>query len=108
MRLAAHFGVSTIAALYRCSTLGLVSARRYEQLKREIDEDLHREVWDYLQPETVQDTLSGIEEYPRLPDSLAGSALAALLRGETSIEAAAHAAGCPAGRLGAAAADLGR
>ena len=30
VRLAAHFGVSTIAALYRCSTLELVSARRYD------------------------------------------------------------------------------
>ena len=85
-----------------------MSARRYEQLQREIDEDLHREVWDYLQPDTVHDALSSIEDYPRLPDSLAGSALAALLRGEVSVDAAAHAAGCPAGRLGAAAADLGR
>ena len=40
--------ISTIAALYRCSTLGLVSTRRYEQLQREIAEELHREVWDYL------------------------------------------------------------
>ena len=58
VRLAAHFGISTVAALYRCSTLGLVSSRRYEQLRREIDEDLHREVWDYLRPDTVHDVLS--------------------------------------------------
>ena len=108
VRLAAHFGISTVAALYRCSTLGLVSDRRYAQLRREIDEELHREVWAYLQPETVHDALSQIEDYPRLPDSLAGSALTALLRGEVSVDDAALAAGCAADRLGAAAGDFGR
>jgi Zn-dependent peptidase ImmA (M78 family) len=108
VRLAAHFGISTVAALYRCSTLGLASSQRYNQLRREIDEDLHREIWDYLQPEKVPDALSQIEDYPRVPDSLAGSALAALLRGEVSVDAAAHAAGCSVDTLGAAAADLGR
>src|SRR4051794_24151087 len=33
VRLAAHFGISTVAALYRCSTLNLLSGPRYRQLQ---------------------------------------------------------------------------
>ena len=105
---AAHFGISTIAALYRCRTLGLVDRRRYEQLHEEIESGLHRTVWDYLKPATVRDVLSEIDDYPRLPDALASSALAALLRGDTTVTAAARAAGCSAETLRDAVADLAR
>jgi Zn-dependent peptidase ImmA (M78 family) len=108
VRLAAHFGISTLAALNRCRTLGLVERRRAERLQEEIEEGLHREVWDYVRPARMEDVLAGIEEYPRLPRSLAGSALAALLRGETTAAAAALAAGCRVDRLDAAATALVR
>jgi Zn-dependent peptidase ImmA (M78 family) len=108
VRLAAHFGVSTLAALNRCRTLGLVERRRAERLHREIEEGLHHEVWEYVRPDRVEDVLARIEEYPRLPRALAGSALSALLRGETTAAAAALAAGCGVDRLEAAATALVR
>jgi Zn-dependent peptidase ImmA (M78 family) len=108
VKLAAHFGISTIAALYRCRTLGLASSRRYEQLHDEIEDGLHRAVWDYLKPARVSDVLAGLDEHPRLPETLAGSALAALLRGETTPTAAAQAAGCSAETLAGAVAGLAR
>jgi Zn-dependent peptidase ImmA (M78 family) len=108
VRLAARFGISTIAALYRCRTLELVSTRRYERLKGEIDDGLHRTLWGHLGLEPLQDGLAAIDEHPRLPPSLAGSALAALLSGDASVSAAAGSAGCAADTLAAAAAALGR
>src|SRR4051794_40453437 len=72
VRLAAHFGMSTVAALYRYSTLGLLSARRQEQLQREIDDRLHHKLWDYLDYEPLRDVLAETE-HPRLPASLEGS-----------------------------------
>jgi Zn-dependent peptidase ImmA (M78 family) len=107
VRLAARYGISTIAALYRCSTLGLLSRRRYDQLLGEIDEKLHHKLWDYLDFEPLRDALEDTE-HPRLPPSLADSALAALLDGQASPVAAAGAAGCPADTLAAAAAALAR
>jgi Zn-dependent peptidase ImmA (M78 family) len=108
VRVAALHGVSTIAALYRCRTLGLLTWSRFERLRREIEHGLHREVWQHLGLEPLEDALSAIEEHPRLPPALEGSALAALLRGEASVSAAAAAAGCFAPTLGEAAAALGR
>jgi Zn-dependent peptidase ImmA (M78 family) len=104
VRLGAHFGISTIAAFYRCSTLGLLSDRRYDQLRAEIEDNLHK----YFAAEPLRDELSGITEYPRLPAALADSALAAVLRGEASVGAAASKAGVDADRLAAAAAALSR
>src|SRR3954468_5950829 len=86
VRIAAHFGISTIAALYRLTTLELVGARRAEVLKGEVDEGLHRDVWDYLDPEPIDDVLAGIEELPRISAALAGSSLAALVRGEVTVD----------------------
>jgi len=106
VRLAARFGISTIAALYRCRTLGLVRADRARRLKEEIEDGLHHDVWDHLRPARIHDLLAGLEEYPRLPPALAGSALGALLRGETTAAAAALAAGCRIDTLEAAAAAL--
>jgi Zn-dependent peptidase ImmA (M78 family) len=109
VRLAAHFGISAAAGLYRCSTLELLTKRRYEQLRAEIDEGLHHDVWKYLDPEPIRDVLADTG-HPRLPPAMAGSALAALLRGEASAGAAASAAGCgiDAARLAAAVAALSR
>src|SRR4051794_19682740 len=45
VRIAARFGISTIAALYRLKTLMLVDDRRGDQLQREIADGTHRDVW---------------------------------------------------------------
>src|SRR3954470_20143321 len=108
VRLAARFGISTIASLYRCSTLELVTPKRYNRLKQEIDDKDHWALWDHLGLEELDDAIARIEEHPRLSPALEGSALAALLRGEVSAAAAAGSAGCAAGRLADAAAALSR
>ena len=105
VRIAAHFGISTLAALYRLSTLELAGDRRVEMLRREIDDGLAAEVWEYLAPERVADALAAIDGEPRLP---AGSTLDGLVRGETSLGAAAGRTGCPAEALDRAAAALCR
>src|SRR5436853_63453 len=64
VRVAARFAIAALAALYRFRTLDMVGDRRYEQLHGEIDDKLHHEVWDYLAPTPLRDTLAGIEEHP--------------------------------------------
>jgi Zn-dependent peptidase ImmA (M78 family) len=103
---AARFGISTIAALYRLNTLGL--APRYERLRREIDDGLHEEVWERLGPVVVADAISSADPraLPRLSPALAGSALAAMIGGAASVADAATAAGCDPRSLAAAAAVI--
>src|SRR4051794_38427168 len=91
VRIAARFGLSTIAALYRLSTLELVSASRAGILRREIDDGLANPVWDYLDPPRVEDALAATNGEPRLPG---GSTLDGLVRGETALGAAAGRTGC--------------
>jgi|tagenome__1003787_1003787.scaffolds.fasta_scaffold20989511_10 hypothetical protein len=105
VRIAAHFGISTLAALYRLSTLEIVGSRRIETLRGEIDDGLAGAVWEYLDPERVADALSALDGEPRVPP---GSALDGLVRGETSLGAAAGRTGCPADALDRAAAALCR
>jgi Zn-dependent peptidase ImmA (M78 family) len=107
VRIAARFGISTIAALYRLKTLNLVNERRGDQLQREIADGIHRDVWKYLDPPTLHDALCEIEP-PRLPSSLADSALAGVLDGQVSVDAAAGATGSRADVLSAAAAAFSR
>ena len=104
---AARFGISTIAALYRLDTLGLT--RHPDRLKREIDDGLHGEVWERLRPVVVADAISsaGPRALPRLSPALAGSALAAMIGGSASVDDAAAAAGCDPASLAAAAAVIG-
>ena len=107
VRIAARYGISAIAALYRLSTLRL--SRRVEQLKREIEEGLVTEVWDRLAPEPVQDAIALVDPdaLPRLSPALRGSALAGVARGRASIADAAAAAGCSPERLSSGAAAIG-
>jgi Zn-dependent peptidase ImmA (M78 family) len=88
---AERFGISAIAALYRLATLGLTT--RLERLRGEIEQGLHEHL---RQAPDHADALAAILELPRLP---AGSALAALLRGDVSLDAAAGASGCEPGVL---------
>lgn len=91
---AARYGVSTIAALYRLNTLGLTG--RYELLKQEVDERLHEQVRRRLELESLDDVIAGVDRaaLPRLSPSLADSALAAMLAGAASVGDAAGCAGC--------------
>jgi Zn-dependent peptidase ImmA (M78 family) len=105
VRIAAHFGVSTLVALYRLSTLELASPARIRALRREIDEGLANEVWERLDPVRVQDALSALAGDPRLPP---GSALDALVRGDATLADAAGTSGCRPDVLATAAAAICR
>jgi Zn-dependent peptidase ImmA (M78 family) len=104
VRIAARFGISAIAALYRCRTLGMVSGARADRLSDEIEAGLA----EHVAVEPFEDALSRLEGAPRLPAAVAGSALAGVLRGDVSVEAAAMATGCEPATLRAAAAALSR
>jgi Zn-dependent peptidase ImmA (M78 family) len=104
--IAARFGISTIAALFRLSSLRLTS--RYEKLRREIDEGLHAAVWERLAPVPKLDLISQLDRdsLPRLSPSLAGSALAAMVGGSASVADVAGAAGCDPRQLARGAATI--
>ena len=106
VRIAARFGISAVAALYRLSTLRLTA--RYDRLRREIEEGLHERVAAYVGAPELDDGLARITEHPRIPAALAGSALAAALAGDASVPAAADAAGAEEGTLAAALAMVAR
>lgn len=107
VHIAARFGISTIAAVYRLNTLGLTN--RYEVLKTEVADGLHEAVWDRLTPEITEDVISTTDpaSLPRLSPSLANSALAAMANGSASLSSAAAAAGCDSDRLASGAAAIG-
>src|SRR3954468_20542669 len=67
VRIAAHFGISTLAVLYRLSTLELIGNRRLEALRGEIEDGLAGEVRERLDPDRVADALSALDGDLRLP-----------------------------------------
>jgi Zn-dependent peptidase ImmA (M78 family) len=99
--LAARFGLSTIAALYRLNTLSLT--RRSARLKQEIEAGLDGEVWERLDPAVLEDVIGGLTEQdlPRLSPAIQDSALAALLAGTSSADAVARALGLDPARFAA-------
>lgn len=105
--IAARYGISAIAALYRLNTLGL--SQRSEALKQEIEEGHHGAVWERLAPRVVDDVLGGLdaESLPRLSPALAGSALAAVADGAASVADAAGAASCDLAQLARGADAIG-
>jgi Zn-dependent peptidase ImmA (M78 family) len=108
--LGAHFGISSLAALFRLGTLRIVEGERTEALRALLDGDAHTEAWERLGLSPREDGLAEIYGHgrlPRIPDALAGTALAALARGDTSVGAVASAAGVDPGRIAAAAGLLG-
>jgi Zn-dependent peptidase ImmA (M78 family) len=107
VRIAATYGLSAIAALYRLTTLGLT--RRYAELTAAVEAGELEAVWERLGPEPLDDGIARIEPsgLPWLSPALRGSALAAVVGGSASTEAAAEAAGCAPGALASAAASLG-
>lgn len=105
--LAARFGISTIAALYRLNSLGFTD--RYASLKKAIDEGEHEAAWKRLAPDVLNDGIAAIDpaSLPRLSPALEDSALAAVARGLVSVSDAADSAGCDAEQLASGAAAIG-
>jgi hypothetical protein len=103
--IAARYGISTLAALFRLDTLRLT--RRVATLRRELDEGLGAHVWERLAPADLDDELSAITQLPRLSPALRGSTLAGLAQGSVSVAAAAGVTGCEARRLAGAVAAIG-
>jgi hypothetical protein len=105
--LAARFGISTIAALYRLNSLGLTD--RYAALKKQIDEGEHETAWERLAPDVLDDAIAAVApaSLPRLSPALEGSALAAVAGGLVSVEDAAASAGCDPERLASGASAIG-
>jgi hypothetical protein len=105
--IAATFGISTIAALFRLNSLGLT--QRYALLRQEIADGLDEAVWERLGPGTVADEIAAIDaaSLPRLSPALSRSALAAVAGGTASVTAAAAAAGCDPDHLASGAAAIG-
>lgn len=105
--IAAAFGISTLAAVIRCVTLGLgVDAPR---VRAEIDERLHVPIWEALDPPPWDDGLAALEPdaLPRLSPLLGDSALASLLRGDAAVEDVALQIGCEPAVLARGLARLG-
>lgn len=96
VRLAADYGTSTIATLFRLNTLGLVEDSRSRRLQREIEDGTVNDVWEQLAPDPIADVLARLEPdtLPRLSPQLRGSALEALVLRNASIRDVADAAGC--------------
>jgi len=109
VNVAARFGVSAIAALYRLNTLRLLTKTRYQRLKREHDEGLADELSRQLVAPPFEDGLAAIDRQglPRLSPQLAAGALDSLARRSASVASVAAAAGCDPGALGQGAGMVG-
>jgi len=107
VRIAAMFGISSIAALYRLNTLGLTGA--YEELAAAIANGEHEATWERLSPAATGDAIAAIDagDLPRLSPALRDSALAGMVRGSTSARVAAESMGCDADSLANGAASIG-
>lgn len=104
-RVAATFGLSMIAALYRCNRIGI--APRYGQLKATIEIAGAAPVRDGENGH--DDLLARLDkaDLPRFSPLIGGSALVALAAGRTSLAGAAHAAGRSAAALAGGAGLIG-
>jgi Zn-dependent peptidase ImmA (M78 family) len=107
VRIAARFGISTIAALYRLNSLRLL--RRYEELAAAIGGGEDAAVWQRLGLAPPTDAIASIQpsELPWLSAALHGSALAAVAHGSASTTFAAQATGCDPAAMASAAASIG-
>jgi Zn-dependent peptidase ImmA (M78 family) len=103
VRLAAPFGTSPIAMLYRLSTLRVVRGERYERLKREIEEGLDEELRAALALPEVEDGLAELDPrtLPRLPRARTENGLESLARHDAPLADVAAAAGCDPAQLAA-------
>ena len=107
--IAARFGVSTIAALYRLNTLKLVGDERYRRIETEIADGTADDAWDHIAPPPLEDGMAAIgeQDLPRLSPQLTGSNLEAIVCRTAPLPAIAAAAGCDATTLADGAAAIG-
>lgn len=98
VELACLYGVSALMLLNRLARLKLVGEERRRQLRAEIDANLHFLVQDLRSCEAKEDGLTPLE-LPYVSPSIAGTALGALLGGQSTLEDAACAAGVTAAQL---------
>lgn len=107
VRIAAAFGISTIAGAYRLNTLRLTASEQH--LVAAIEDGRDEAVWERLSPTAIGDAIATISvgELPRLSPALRDSALAGLVRGLTSIRVVAESMGCDEGSLSSGAASIG-
>jgi Zn-dependent peptidase ImmA (M78 family) len=85
VRLAAEFGVSAIAMVYRFKQLKLASEERTRRLLNEVEAGHHAELFDYLALQPLDDVLARLDELPYLTP---GNHLAAALGGEAGVDRA--------------------
>jgi Zn-dependent peptidase ImmA (M78 family) len=95
-RLAAEYGMSAPAAVFRIHTAQLADQRRTERLRGEVEENLHREVAAQLGLDAPRDdALQRADDagHARLPPALRRSPLGRHLAGEIDLPEAARLAG---------------
>jgi Zn-dependent peptidase ImmA (M78 family) len=81
--LAAEFGVSAIAMVYRIKQLNLASETKTKRLVQEVEEGHHSALFDYHGLTPLDDVLERVQELPYLSP---GSHLVAALKGEASVD----------------------
>jgi Zn-dependent peptidase ImmA (M78 family) len=87
--LAAEFGTSAIAMVYRIKQLKLASEEQTTRLAREVEEGHHADLFDYHGLEPLDDALERIDVLPYVTP---GSHLAAALKGDAAVDRATAAA----------------
>lgn len=109
VRLACAYGVSAQAARYALETARVVTQRqRCDQLDAEIDEGLHRGLFQQLGLELVRDELAdAATRLPRIPAPLRASALGDLLAGDLDVTGLAERVDRPRDEIAAMLAELG-
>ena len=81
---AAHFGTSPIMALYRFKQYDLVSRDACATIERDLQGGRHEGALDRLGLSPLADRLGTLEELPYLSPAIAGTRLAAVLRGDAA------------------------
>jgi Zn-dependent peptidase ImmA (M78 family) len=84
--IATRFGVSAIVVVYRLKTLRLISDECAAGLQREIEAGEHEAAFERLALPPLDDRIGRLEELPYLSPELAGTHLAAALRGQAALD----------------------
>jgi Zn-dependent peptidase ImmA (M78 family) len=85
VKLAAEFGTSAIAMVYRIKQLKLAGEEQTTRLAQEVEAGHHTELFDYHGLKPIDDVLERVDELPYLSP---GSHLAAALKGEAAVDRA--------------------
>jgi len=83
---AAHFGTSALMTLLRFKQHGLISAPACSALEQDLEEGRHLRVPERLGLTPLLDRLGALEDLPYFSPAIAGTRLAAVLRGDAAAE----------------------